>query len=216
MSNRNHSASTRALLLDTGMQIARETGLRKLTVRGLATRAGVNPGGFVYHFGNRETFVSALIETWYQPLFARLQLHADQSGSPLQRLRTMLLQLFDFALEHRAFVAQLLQDAAAGELAVCQFVRSMNQRHPQLLLSAVRDAQQAGELLPAHPVQILLFIMPPLGGPLLWAEIGSHLTMLPQEWVALCARFAHDRDAIAERLDWALKGVSQPGELRCE
>jgi TetR/AcrR family transcriptional regulator, transcriptional repressor for nem operon len=207
----SRSASTRQLLLETGLQMARETGMRKLTVRGVAARAGVNPGGFVYHFGNRDAFVTELIETWYQPLFAELQLRADLEGSPIERLRAMVLQLMDFALAHRAFVTHLLQDAAAGEQAVVRFVRTLGQRHPRLLVQAVEEAQQAGLMVSAHPVQILMFLMAPLGGPLLLVEMAGGLSVLPADGVALCAEFAHQRERIAERLDWALKGLALEG-----
>lgn len=193
------------------MQMARESGLRKLTVRGLAARAGVNPGGFVYHFGNRDAFVSELIEVWYQPLFSDLQLRADLSGSPLERLRAMVMQLMDFGLEHRAFVAHLLQDAAAGEAAVGRFIQTLGRRHPLLLVQAIQEAQQAGLMVAGHPVQIMMFLMAPLGGPLLLVEMGTGLATLPSEWVATCAGFAHQREQIAERLDWALKGLAPEG-----
>jgi TetR/AcrR family transcriptional repressor of nem operon len=202
------SGSTRQLLLNTGMQIARESGLRKLTVRGLAARAGVNPGGFVYHFGSRDAFLSELIETWYQPLFAELQLSADSNNPPILRLRIMVLQLIDFCLEHRGFVTHLLQDAAAGEAAVGQFLQKLEQRHPLLLVQTIRAAQQAGQIVCRHPVQILMFLMAPIGGPLLLVEMASGLAGLPEEWLALCASYANQREQIAERLDWALKGLA--------
>ena len=52
--------STREHLLNTGAMIVGESGLRALTVRGLSLRAGTNTGSFVYHFGNREAFLTEL------------------------------------------------------------------------------------------------------------------------------------------------------------
>ena len=54
--------STREHLLNTGAMIVGESGLRALTVRGLSLRAGTNTGSFVYHFGNREAFLTELLE----------------------------------------------------------------------------------------------------------------------------------------------------------
>jgi len=190
----------------------RESGLRKLTVRGVAARAGVNPGSFVYHFGHREAFLEALIETWYQPLFAKLQLSVDADQPPLERLRTMVLQLIDFALEHRTFVAHLLQDAAAGEGAVGNFLQKLGQRHPLLLLQAITAAQQAGQIVKRHPLQVLMFLMAPLGGPLLLLEMASGLGTLPSGLLQRCAGYAFQREQIAERLDWALKGLAPEKE----
>jgi len=211
MQTSNPSSSTRELLLQTGMSLARVTGLRKLTVRGLAAHAGVNPGSFVYHFGNRNAFISELIETWYQPLFAELRLRSDQTRAPVARLRALILQLVDFALEHRVFAMQLLQDVAAGEPAASQFVLSLRQRHPVLLVQAIEQAQQEGALVAGHPVQLLMFLMPPLVAPLWVAEVSGTLAALPPEWLALCTQFAYDRTCIEQRLDWALQGLTQAG-----
>ena len=52
---------TRQKLLDTGLAIATDKGLRGLTVRELAA-AEVNLGTFVYHFGNRDSYIDELVE----------------------------------------------------------------------------------------------------------------------------------------------------------
>ena len=60
--------STREHLLNTGAMIVGESGLRALTVRGLSLRAGTNTGSFVYHFGNREAFLTELLDglpSWF-------------------------------------------------------------------------------------------------------------------------------------------------------
>lgn len=211
MNQANQAPSTRVLLLDTGLQMAREAGLRKLTVRGLAARAGVNPGSFVYHFGSRDAFLSEMIETWYQPLFARLQLRNDPALPPLVRLRDMVLQVMDFLLAHREFVTQLYQDVAAGEVAAVRFVRSLAGRHPLLMLQAVEAAQRQGELVAGHPVQLLMFIMAPLGGPVLLTQMISGLETVPPGWRDMAATFAFEREHIAQRLAWALRGLTPEG-----
>lgn len=199
-------------MLTAGMQLVCEGGLRSLTVRGLAQRAGVNPGSFVYHFGSREAFLTELIECWYQPLFAGLQLHQAQAASPLVRLRSMVLQLLDFLIDQRVFVTHLLQDVAAGEPAAVAFVRSMGQRHPLLLFAAVREGQAAGELVSADPWQQMLFIMASLAAPVMLAQMVSGLVALPADWVSMEQQLALDRAAIIQRLDWALKGLRPEGE----
>lgn len=207
MNKSSSSHPTRRLLLETGMQMAREHGLRKLTVRGFCARAGVNPGGFVYHFGSRDAFLGALIETWYQPLFAELQWHFDAGQSPLARLRAMVLQLMDFLIEHRAFVAHLLQDVAAGENVAVRFVQSVGVRHPQLLLQTLSAAQAAGEVVEGPVLQQMMFMMASLGGPVLLSEMIQELEGIPAAWIEIERSLALDRDAICLRLDWALKGL---------
>lgn len=73
---------TRQKLLDTGLAIATDKGLRGLTVRELAAAAGVNLGSFVYHFGNRDAFIDELVELWYAPLFDELKAVAARGAYP--------------------------------------------------------------------------------------------------------------------------------------
>lgn len=73
---------TRQKLLDTGLAIATDKGLRGLTVRELAAAAEVNLGSFVYHFGNSDAFIDELVELWYAPLYDELKAVAAKGSYP--------------------------------------------------------------------------------------------------------------------------------------
>ncbi len=74
---------TRQKLLDTGLAIATEKGLRGLTVRELAAAAEVNLGSFVYHFGNRDAFIDELVELWYAPSMTSSRRWQPRAPTPL-------------------------------------------------------------------------------------------------------------------------------------
>src|SRR5512135_2262285 len=99
---------TRERLLNAGMRLARRSGLRALTVRGVCDVVGANPGTFVYHFGTREAFVEELIECWYAPLMAGLTGTVESGGPPLARLRALLLQLAGWAATNSRFITTLV------------------------------------------------------------------------------------------------------------
>ena len=164
------AADSRERLLRAGFALVPQRGLKGLTVRAVAERADANLGSFVYHFGTRDAFVSELLERWYAPLFASLQGTTASDGDALATLRAMLLQLAAWLAEHRAFVAQLLLGAAAGEGAVLRFLRSLDVRHPALLMAAIGRAQAAGRLCRAEPVHQLMFLMSSLALPMLLAH----------------------------------------------
>lgn len=198
---------SRSRLLRAGRELVRRDGLRALSVRGVAARAGVNLGSFVHHFGTREAFVTELIESWYGPFYVRLRAAADAQGPALERLRRLVLQLVDFVAVHRRFVAGVLMDAAAGEKPARDFVRSIAERHPQVLLRAIGEAQQAGALRREDPVNTLLFLFGSLVLPLLFVTGLDRAGILPRELGPLLRARALDRSAIAARLDWALRGL---------
>jgi len=202
------SPDSRARLLAAGLALAQRDGLRALSVRGVAAQAGANLGSFVYHFGTREAFVTELIESWYAPFYGRLQAAASAGGVPLARLRQLVLQLVDFMTEHRVFIGQVLMDAAAGEPPARAFMQSLSNRHPRLLLAAIRDAQAAGGLRREDPVNTLLFLLGSLVLPMLFVTGLARAGILPRELGPRLQAQAADRAALMARFEWALRGLA--------
>jgi AcrR family transcriptional regulator len=205
------AGATRERLLRSGLQLARRGGLRALTVRGVAARARVNLGSFVYHFGSRDAFVGELIERWYAPLLAQLEVAAHEAVAPRERLRRLVLRVADWVVTNREFLSQLVMDASAGERAAQRFLRSLGERHPVLVLQAIRDAQRARELRAEEPLHVLLFVVSALGVPVLLAQGLGRRGMLPPEFARALQSFALERAQIERRLDWVLRGLA-PGE----
>lgn len=201
--------STRERLLDAGTRLARRAGLRALTVRGVCDAVDANPGTFVYHFGTRDAFLAELIERWYAPLMGELTDTLETGGPPLAQLRTLLLQLASWASANSRFIATLVLDAAAGEKAAQQFLRSLAGRHPPLILHVLREGQKAGVLRPADPLHQLLFLVSSLALPILLADRVAVSGLAPPPSRTALRRYARDRASIEQRLDWALAGLAQ-------
>ena len=201
-------ADSRERLLQAGLALARKQGLRKLTVRAVAEKAGANLGSFVHHFGTREAFASELIERLYAPMLARLQPATSAGGDALSNLRTALLQFAGWVIEQRDFIGHVMLDAGAGEAAAQRFVKGMDRRHPALLLGLVAQAQQAGRLRAAPPPQVLMFLLGPLAAPAMLLHLAGPL--LAPDLTRLLAPFAHDLAQVEQRLDWALSALTLP------
>jgi AcrR family transcriptional regulator len=202
------AAATRERLLRSGLQLARRSGLRALTVRGVAGRARVNLGSFVYHFGSRDAFVAELIERWYAPLLAQLEVTAHAAAAPRERLRRLVLQVADWVVANRRFLAQLVLDACAGERAAQRFLRSLGSRHPSLVLQAIRDAQRARQLRAEDPLHVLLLVVSAVGVPALLAQGLARRGVLPPQLERALQSCALDRAQIERRLDWVLRGLA--------
>ena len=203
-------SDTRALLLEHGLRLARQGGLRRLTVRGVCAAADVNPGSFVYHFRTRDHFVAELIEQVYAPLFTRMQANYSQSGAPLERLRAMLVNLLQFVVALDSVLAQFILDAIAGEAPAMAFMRGVDMRHPQLLLRCIAEAQAAGELRRDAPEHQLLFLMAAIGLPAVLRGLVADRPMLPKIFRDALHRYAVEPQAVEQRLDWALQGLRPP------
>lgn len=201
------AVDSRRALLACGRELIERGGVRGLTVRGVATRARVNLGTFVYHFGTRERFIAEVLESWYAPIYARLQLTVDEQLPPVQKLRHFVLRFFTIMVENRRFTRAVVLDLAGGETAVKPFALSLFGRHPQLLLRLVREAQEAGELQPGDPLELAIFLAGGTLIPSLWAGI-----LLPDGLVTRKARAAIDRllltpAQIERRFEWAIRSL---------
>jgi AcrR family transcriptional regulator len=203
------STSTRERLLRTGLAQARRRGVRSITVRGVCQRAGANLGTFVYHFGSRDAFVAEVIERWYAPLLQSLAATADRDAVPLARLRTLVLQMADWAAANLRLITHVLIDAAGGEPAAMRFVRSLAGRHPALMLRVIVEAQAARALPPGEPINMLLFLMGAIALPMLLVERMTEARLAPAELSRALLRLAHEREFREQRLDWALAGLAK-------
>jgi TetR/AcrR family transcriptional repressor of nem operon len=202
---------SRERLLRAGLSIARRSGIKAMTVRAVATRARANLGSFVYHFGTRDTFVDLLMERWYAPMFEQLRLTADEADDALTALRRVILQLVRWIVENRAFLAHLVIDAGAGEAGAQRFLRSLDQRHPALLLRLIGQAQRARQLRRDDPLHQLLFLMSTLAAPALLLHLLGQSRAAPPELARALSSFAGDIAQVEIRLGWALRGLAPDG-----
>jgi AcrR family transcriptional regulator len=198
--------STRERLLAAGLELAQRDGLKGVSVRAVAAAAEVNLGSFVYHFGTRDTYIYELVERWYAPLMASLQL----SASGPQALRDVLRQLARWVASHGRFLALLIRDASAGETGVRRFLATMDQRHIALLLELIQRSQQAGQLRPADPTLQLMFIMGSVVLPILMVQGLQGVG--PEAFVKRLTTLAGDEAGIEARLEWALQGLAATRE----
>ncbi len=203
---------TRQLLIDHGLALISEKGLRGFAVRELAARAEVNLGSFVYHFGSREKFLDEIVELWYAPVYEKIKQATDDCPTrpAIERLQTSLTQILLLLAEHASFISHLLADALAGEAAAQRFLLTMPGRHPKLIFDLVQQAQQEGSLVAAHPLHLMLYLMMAAGVPVVLA--GGTLrdcTWLPPQ-ASMLAQLMSQPQLAQIRLTWALQGIRLP------
>ncbi|MNF81094.1 hypothetical protein D3C84_633530 [compost metagenome] len=182
--------------------------MRGLTVRELAAAAEVNLGTFVYHFGNRDSYIDELVELWYAPLYDELKAVAAKGSYPsaIAMFEATMEALIALVARQRGFINHLFGDALAGERAAQRFLLSLPRRHPLLLLEQVQKAQAEGSLVAGNPLQLMIFIMGSVGLPLVIAGGGRQLGWLPPEAAPFLSQIDNP-EAARQRLTWALRGL---------
>lgn len=204
---RSAPAPTRERLLRSGLVLARRSGLRKLTVRAVSTHARANLGSFVYHFGSRDAFNAELMERWYAPLWAQLQGVDGGDAAPIERFRHLVRCLFVWVAANRAFVGHLVLDVAAGEPAAVAFMRTLVDRHPSLIVKAIRDAQAAGQIVAGAPLHLMAFTLAAIGGPILIGHGLAARRLAPAEVARALLGLAVEAEQIEQRLQWVIGGI---------
>ncbi|MEK8034102.1 TetR family transcriptional regulator [Ideonella sp. DXS29W] len=194
-------------LLRSGLALWPQSGCAGLSVRKVAEHAGVNPAMFHYHFGSKGAFLEAVLQQVYEQMFSQLSASAARDGPVLGRLEDALLTLARFVREHHALLARLAIDAAHGETVVQQFLRTNAPRHLTLLLQLLGEAESAGLLIPAPPMQRFVFLMGSVAAPMLMVQAMAALGVAPA--AAMGAAQALSDDAIRQRVQWALAALVQ-------
>jgi AcrR family transcriptional regulator len=117
---------TRQLLLDTTLQLIETEGIKQVTIRKIAARAGVNLAAVNYHFGSKEQVIFAALQTLrsgFAEAFKQLQ---NLSLAPRDRLVVFMTSycdtVFDYPNLVRAFVTHTLN--ADFEQDYADFVRA--------------------------------------------------------------------------------------------
>lgn len=201
------SRNVDALLLAAGRELYPRTGTTGLSVRKLADRAGVNLGMFHYHFGSKDAFVRALLQSLYEPMLADLTTAAAAAPDPVVGLRAALRVIARFGRNHHVLLRRLIADASMGERAARDFLRENFPRHVRILVGLIGAAQRAGALKPVPITQAAMFVAGAVASPILIGSAIVESDLAPPE---LASRFADDvlsDTALDERIELALAGL---------
>src|SRR5258705_1122081 len=93
------SMSTRDAILDAAQRLFARYGYRKTTVDELAREAGIAKGTVYLYFKSKEEIAVGRIERVLESMRVRLEGIASSAGSPLDRLRAVLIDRVMFRVD---------------------------------------------------------------------------------------------------------------------
>ncbi|MEO8152949.1 MAG: TetR/AcrR family transcriptional regulator [Rhizobacter sp.] len=200
------------LLLEAGRELLPQTGCAGLSVRRLTEHAGVNLGMFHYHFKNKENFIRAVLQRVYEEMFSALTLKVNPARSPIDSLRDVLTTLARFGRDQRALLLRIAADAMGGEPLAAEFFRANLPRHIAVILQLIAHAQAEGLIAKAAPPTVIAFIFGAVGAPvLIGAALQQHTDAASVQRIE---QHVLSDDAIAQRIDFALRGLAPPERTR--
>jgi AcrR family transcriptional regulator len=197
-------------LLASGRALYPGSGCAGLSVRALADHAGVNQAMFHYHFKSKDAFLRALLQQMYDEMFDGLHHDAAQDGPAIERLRHALSGLARFVRNHRAVIARVWSDAAAGQAVAHEFMRANAPRHVGLLMQLLQQAEREGAVIQLPPLQRLTFVMGSVMAPLVIVSGLIAMGITPGLPVPDMEAQALSDDAIGKRVELALSALRPP------
>lgn len=139
---------TRDVLLDAGVSVAERHGLARLSVNLVVEEAGLAKGTFYVHFADRDAFVDAIHERFYERVSARVAEALDGIEPGAERLRRGMIAYLDACLADRA-VKALLTEARAGRDMASRQATFAALAEPSVRAMGMRDARVTARLFMA-------------------------------------------------------------------
>lgn len=140
------SRNTDRLLLAAGRRLLPETGIGGLSLRKLATEAGVNPGMFYFNFKTKQKFSRLVLQEIYEEFFKGFTLETGGKASSGERLKRALVALSRFARDNRKLFVMMMHDIIEGEEEAIRFSGENLPRHMNVVAGLIRDCQKKGSI----------------------------------------------------------------------
>lgn len=142
-----HHGNLRAALIQGGLELIEEKGIRALTLREIGDRLGVSRSAPYRHFNDKTDLLSAISQAGFIGFGNAIAKAKQSAGSGLgAQLDSMLIAYIRFANEHRAqfegMFAALLEGGGSAEGSGQAF---------RILLETIREAQERGEVRRGDP-----------------------------------------------------------------
>lgn len=206
------SQNTDKCLIEAAQGMLRKTGLSRMNLRQVAAKAGVNLGMFHYHFKTKDKFIRAVLQDSYEKFFRDFTLKIEEGKSPLEKLRQALFALATFARDNRQLFVSLLQDALNGNDTARDFVGDNFLRHGMVVRKLVLQCQLDKSLRKMSAARAMVFLMGAINMSSLLVTVVEQAAASKSTKIAMkgFGLLVLSDDAIQERVDMALRGLSVP------
>ena len=200
------------LLLQTGRELIAESGSRALSIRDLTRRAGVNLGMFHYHFKSRDNFIRTLLQQMYDEMFTSLSIQVERGATSIASLRAAVRVVARFGRDNRRLLLRIFNDALSGEALAGQFLQSNLPRHLHVIVGLIAACQREGHLRKMPITQAIAFLAGSVAAPILVGTAAVESRLVPAQVGARLETEILSDEAIDERIDMALQGLSVRAE----
>jgi AcrR family transcriptional regulator len=146
-----HHGRLRRALIETAVKAIAKHGVDAVSLRELATRAGVSPGAPYHHFLNRDELLTSIAEEGFARLEAQLIAARDAAPDASARLEALGLAYVTFAVSSPGYFRVMFHGASKSSGPTQAGLRAFD-----LLRDAVLACQEAGQAPKGDPMTLVL------------------------------------------------------------
>jgi AcrR family transcriptional regulator len=151
-----HHGDLKKALVDAGVAILAETGVKNLSLREAARRVGVSHTAPYRHFEDKDALLAAIAEEGFHRLIFKLQEGiAKYPNNPLQRHYAIGEAYVQFAVENpnhlHVMFGNVLEDHK-----MYPDLKQVSEKSFGLLVQTIKDCQKAGVVKKTNPIQLAL------------------------------------------------------------
>lgn len=152
----------RAALIQAGLKLLTEGGVRGLTLRAAAQLAGVSHAAPYRHFRDKDALIQAVAEEGFHLLTLRMRQEIDGCGSTdvVARLRASAVGYVSYALEHPGYFRTIFGGGGRGEdcdpSTVSEALRAAGDQAYHVLRDLIAEGIGASRFRKGDPDQLAL------------------------------------------------------------
>ncbi len=194
-----HHGHLKNALISAGIEILSKEGLAGLSIRKVAKKAGVSHAAPYAHFADKQALIAAISTEGYRRLYDQLSAAVEShKDNPQQMLVEVGWAYIQFAMRDPEHFKTMFSGVIEQEKDYPEF-REMSQKSFELLVSLVRDCQEAGLLAPGSADMVSIS---------LWSLVHGFVLLLLESQIS---HTLLDRMSVRTLLIFLLNGITRKG-----
>jgi AcrR family transcriptional regulator len=182
------SSDIRDRILEAARSQFASSGVDGASLRQIAKEAGTGAAMVSYHFESKDGLFRAAVDSVYDGFLSDLQSLAESESAPLPRLKLLLGRMSRINDDERRMIMTIVREATVQSDRLLWVLGRFLQGHGALLMAAMEEAMDAGDIRRAPMPMILPLVMAPIVFPQVMlgtvaAAWGTELESSP--WLAL-------------------------------
>lgn len=148
--------NTEQRILEAAKTVFMQYGVYGARMQEIANTAGINKALLHYYFRSKEKLFDAVFEGALEKYFNQMNVLSDESLPLIQRIHGYIHNIFAFYKEYPQMSLFIIKEITVNPELFRQKVQSIKQTQGPLLITALKESVQKGELQDFDPLTFLV------------------------------------------------------------